>query len=86
MSMPATKTHTNLADHTFTISRSQGYGLPSIDATVTLGSVLGTDHVAWIAEGKSPAATARGLSLDYADANLLDMAAAYSALSRILAS
>lgn len=73
------------AAHTFALSRSAGYGLPSYPVVATLGSVLGADHVAWICEDANPAAAARGLSLDAADANLLDMAAAYSELARILA-
>jgi len=82
--MPAATTSANLAAHTFSVSRSEGYSLPSYSVDITLGSVLGADHVAWVVEGPTPAATAHGLGLDAADANLLDMAAAYLELAHIL--
>jgi len=82
--MPAATASANLAAYTFSVSRSEGYGLPSYSADLTLGSVLGADHVTWVAEGPTPAAIAHGLGLDAADANLLDMAAAYLELARIL--
>lgn len=82
--MPATNT-ADLAAHKFTITRSQGYGLPSREVEVTLGQMLGADHVAWICEQDHPACTAGSRARGMWDANELEMVAAYRELERMLA-
>jgi len=81
--MPATNT-TDLAAHKFTISLSQGYGLPSREVEVTLGQMLGADHVAWICEQPHPACTAGSRARGMWDANELEMVAAYRELERMV--
>ena len=80
----AANTPAALASHTFTITRSQGYGLPSREVKVTLGQMLGADHVAWICEQPSPAATAGSRARGMWDANELEMVAAYRELERMV--
>ena len=80
--MPATQTaHASLAAHTFTISRYQGYGLPSREVKVTLGEMLGADHVAWICEQPYPAGTAGSRARGMWDANELEVLALRAGLA-----
>ena len=73
-----------IAAHKFTVSRYVGYGLPDRQVEVTLGQMLGADHVEWICAQPYPAGTAGCRARGQWDCNNLEMCAAYTELERVL--
>ena len=84
MSTPLTPASIALAAHKFTVRRYMGYGLPNRQVEVTLGEMLGADHIAWICECPYPANTAGSRARGQWDCNNLEMCAAYTELERLL--
>lgn len=75
---------TEIAAHKFTVSRYVGYGLPDRQVEVTLGQMLGADHIEWICAQPYPAGTAGCRARGQWDCNNLEMCAAYTELERVL--
>ncbi len=73
-----------IAAHKFTVSRYMGYGLPDRQVEVTLGQMLGADHIEWICAQPYPAGTAGCRARGQWDCNNLEMCAAYTELERVL--
>ena len=84
MPTPITPAAAALAAHKFTVRRHMGYGLPDREVEVTLGAMLGADHIAWICEQGCPAATAGSRAHGQWMCNELEMCAAYKELERLL--